>query len=79
MCCYNANSSAYYYVKKKISIDFQICISVPLRPGSGRAGLRARLGGDPLIQEAKFILQIKLSKNAMYYQINPTKNLKIVI
>ena len=29
--CYNAELSAYYfYVKTKISIDFQICISVPL-------------------------------------------------
>ena len=31
-CCYNANSSAYYFhMKSKISVDFQICISVPLR------------------------------------------------
>ena len=29
--CYNAKPSAdYFYVKTKISIDFQICISVPL-------------------------------------------------
>ena len=29
--CYNAKLSAdYFYVKTKISIDFQICISVPL-------------------------------------------------
>ena len=30
-CCYNAKPSAYYfYVRTKISVDFQICISVPL-------------------------------------------------
>ena len=30
-CCYHAEPSAYYfYVKTNISIDFQICISVPL-------------------------------------------------
>ena len=29
---YNAKSSAYYfYVKTKISVEFSICISVPLR------------------------------------------------
>ena len=29
--CYNAKHSAYHlYVKTKISVDFQICISVPL-------------------------------------------------
>ena len=30
-CCYNAKPSAYFfYVKTKMSVDFQICISVPL-------------------------------------------------
>ena len=30
-CCYNAKPSAYYfYLKTKISVDFQICISVHL-------------------------------------------------
>ena len=29
--CYNAEPSAYYfYVKRKILVDFHICISVPL-------------------------------------------------
>ena len=33
-CYYNAKPSAYYfYVKTKISVDFQICISVPLSSG----------------------------------------------
>ena len=32
--CYNAKPSAYYfYVKTKLSVDFRICISVPLRKG----------------------------------------------
>ena len=31
-CCYNAKPSAYYFhVKTKISVDFQISISVPLK------------------------------------------------
>ena len=31
-CCYDAKLLAYYfYMKTKISADFQICISVPLR------------------------------------------------
>ena len=29
-CCYNVKPSAYFYVKTKISVDFQICISIPL-------------------------------------------------
>ena len=30
-CCYNAKPSACYFcLKRKISVDFQICISVPL-------------------------------------------------
>ena len=33
--CYNVKPMAYYfYVKTKISVDFQVCITVPLR-GSG--------------------------------------------
>ena len=31
-CCYNARPWAYYfYVKADMSVDFQICINVPLR------------------------------------------------
>ena len=33
-CCYNAKPLAYYFcVKTKMSVDFQICISVPLMKG----------------------------------------------
>ena len=41
LCCYNAKPSAYYfYVKRKISVDFQICISVPLTPLSFKISLK---------------------------------------
>ena len=32
-CCYNAKPSpCYFYMKKKITLIFRICISVPLNP-----------------------------------------------
>ena len=30
-CCNAKPSANYFYVKTKISVDFQICISVPLK------------------------------------------------
>ena len=40
--CYSAKPLEYYfYVKTKISLDFQICVSVPSRKPKNRQGTKA--------------------------------------
>ena len=42
--CFNVKSSAYYFhVKTKISADFQICVSVPLRILTGKKHRQIKL------------------------------------
>ena len=54
--CYNAKPSAYYfYMKTKISLDFHICIGVPLRSKQWLSCSKEQMK-RPLLWKLKFIL-----------------------
>ena len=56
-CCYDAKPSAYYFqVKTKISVDFQICISVPLKNGSCQK--QSKIASSQMLQWSQILLEL---------------------